>query len=43
VFGTTYTISYYPIAKGEEVTLPKADHYKISGDNMEGVIPTVDE
>ncbi|KKI91036.1 hypothetical protein WQ54_17095 [Bacillus sp. SA1-12] len=43
VEGEKYTISYYPISKATTITVPKNVHYEISGNNIDGVILTVQE
>lgn len=40
----TYKISYYPVSQNTTVPVPmNDDHYQISGNNMDGVIVTVNE
>ncbi|KAA8787178.1 D-alanyl-D-alanine carboxypeptidase [Paenibacillus sp. 4624] len=41
--GITYDIHYYQVSKGAKIYLPENDAYDISGDNMQGVIVTVEK
>nr|WP_154985924.1 M15 family metallopeptidase [Paenibacillus xylanexedens] len=41
--GVTYDIHYYQVSKGAKIYLPENDAYDISGDNMQGVIVTVEK
>lgn len=43
VDGKKYTVSYYPFSKNMTVNIPEKHNYKISGNNMDGVIVTVHE
>ncbi|UFU00179.1 VanY-A/VanY-F/VanY-M family D-Ala-D-Ala carboxypeptidase [Radiobacillus kanasensis] len=41
VNGKRYDISYYPVTESTNIHIPVNSHYKISGNNMDGVIVTV--
>ncbi|WP_145336158.1 D-alanyl-D-alanine carboxypeptidase family protein [Paenibacillus xylanexedens] len=41
--GVTYDIHYYQVSKDTKIYLPENDAYDISGDNMQGVIVTVEK
>jgi zinc D-Ala-D-Ala carboxypeptidase len=38
-----YTVSYYAFSEGMTITLPENNQYEISGDNMDGIIVTVNK
>jgi zinc D-Ala-D-Ala carboxypeptidase len=40
VDGKTYTVSYYPVSKNTTIKIPKNSKYKLSGNNIDGVIVT---
>ncbi|WP_342433507.1 M15 family metallopeptidase [Neobacillus sp. FSL H8-0543] len=41
--GQKYTVSYYTVSESETIQLPKNQAFEISGNNMDGVIVTVQE
>lgn len=43
VNGEKYTVSYYPVSQGLTIKVPVNHDYEISGNNMDGVIVTVNE
>lgn len=43
VEGTKYTVSYYKVSGNRKVNVPANKQYEISGNNMDGVIVTVQE
>lgn len=43
VEGTKYTVSYYKVSGNMKVNVPVNKQYEISGNNMDGVIVTVQE
>lgn len=43
VNGEKYSISYYPVSQNLTIKVPIDRHYKISGNNMDGVIVTTHE
>ncbi|MGN4722586.1 M15 family metallopeptidase [Bacillus cereus group sp. MYBK15-3] len=43
VEGKKYTVSYYKVSENMKVNVPANKQYKISGNNMDGVIVTVEE
>ena len=43
VEGTKYTVSYYKVSGNRKVDIPVNKQYEISGNNVDGVIVTVQE
>ncbi|CEV42083.1 Uncharacterised protein [Streptococcus pneumoniae] len=43
VEGKKYTVSYYKVSENMKVNVPANKQYEISGNNMDGVIVTVQE
>ena len=43
VEGKKYTVSYYKVSENTKVNVPANKQYEISGNNMDGVIVTVQE
>lgn len=43
VEGKKYTVSYYKVSGNMKVSVPANKQYEISGNNMDGVIVTVQE
>ncbi|MEB2590012.1 D-alanyl-D-alanine carboxypeptidase family protein, partial [Bacillus cereus] len=43
VEGKKYTVSYYKVSENMKVNIPTNKQYEISGNNMDGVIVTVQE